>query len=52
MSQVVVARGQTLRVIPQFMLAQQSNRAGQPDLNAEVYERVLKPFGTLETTVN
>ena len=51
-AQVVVADRKTLRVVAQLVLAQQSERAGEPDLHAEIDEHVFEPARALEAVVD
>ena len=47
MTQVVVAVGQALRVVAQFVLPQQAEGPGEADLHAEIDEHVFEPARAL-----
>ncbi|MNR10603.1 hypothetical protein D3C85_1268610 [compost metagenome] len=51
-AQVVVAHGQTLRVVAQLMLAKNAQWSGQADLHAAIDECKAQPPGALEAVVN
>jgi hypothetical protein len=52
MAKVVMAVGQALGVLAQFVLAKEAKRASQPDLHTAVNEDVLEPPGRLEAVVD
>ena len=52
MAQVVVALGQALRVVAQFVLAQQADGPRQPYLHAEIHQHIFEPARTLKAVVD
>lgn len=52
MAQIVVTSRQTLRVVTQLMLTQQSDGTREPDLHAAVHERIFQPLRALKAVVH
>jgi hypothetical protein len=52
MAQVSMASRKSLRVVPNLMLAQQTNRTRKPHLYSAIHQGVFEPLRALEAVVN